>query len=578
MGTEPIRVARVERADDLPVLLAVLRRLEIPALFDAHYPVRHWAGELTPGEVVCVWLAFILSEGDHRLCKVQPWAEANLRLLETSFDKPVRPLDFHDDRLADLLGALPRAWPDFEAALNASTLRVYDLKADLFRIDTTTASSHAPVLGEGGILRFGHSKGDPSRPQLKVAAAALDPLGLPVAVSVVPGDSADDPLYVPAIQAVRRSFGQGGKTYVGDCKMAALATRAFIARGGDLYLCPLSEKQMPKEERLSRLEAVWPGAQPLEAVHRPQEEGDTEPPERIAEGFRFDARLEEEEGGKHAWTERRWLVRSDAFAKAQKAALVKRLAKAEQDLAQLSRRGQGRKRLDAAGLGEAAAEAIRSNRAEGLLSAEVATRRTERRVRGYRGAAGRVEIQEEHSVEVKRDEEAIRRAEREMGWQVYATNREDWGLREVVMAYRGQYRIEEGWSRLKGKPLSLEPMHLADEGRMEGLVLLLALALRALGLLEWQVRQKLEGAKEELSGIYPWQPKRKTARPSAEMLLGAFKGICLAEVAAGGKHTFHMTPLNPLQVKLLALWELPPDLYQRIVLHCAEPPRAITER
>ena len=272
------------------------------------------------------------------------------------------------------------------------------------------------------------------------------------------------------------------------------------------------------------------------------------------------------------------MVRSDAFAKAQKAALAKRLAKAEQALAQLSRRGQGRKRLDAAGLREATQEAIRTNRVEGLLSAEVATIRTERAIRGCKGAPGRVEVREEHSLAVQRDEEAIRRAEREMGWQAYATNREDWGLGEVVMAYRGQYRIEKGWSRLKGKPLSLEPMHLKDEGRMEGLVLLLALALRALGLLEWQVREKLRSGKEELVGIHPGQPSRKTSRPSAELLLGAFQGICLAEVEAGGKATFDVTALNPLQTRLLELWELPADLYSRIALQCAEPPRMITER
>ncbi|QJW95882.1 hypothetical protein FTUN_3436 [Frigoriglobus tundricola] len=41
--------------------------------------------------------------------------------------------------------------------------------------------------------------------------------------------------YVPAIVAVRQSLGVGGRTYVGDCKMAALATRAFVAAGGDFY-------------------------------------------------------------------------------------------------------------------------------------------------------------------------------------------------------------------------------------------------------------------------------------------------------------------------------------------------------
>jgi hypothetical protein len=35
-----------------------------------------------------------------------------------------------------------------------------------------------------------------------------------------------------------------GVTYVGDVKMAALATRAFVAAHGDDYLCPLSAVQI----------------------------------------------------------------------------------------------------------------------------------------------------------------------------------------------------------------------------------------------------------------------------------------------------------------------------------------------
>ena len=98
-------------------------------------------------------------------------------------------------------------------------------------------------------MQFGHSKDDPDRPQFKIAAAVLDPLGMPLATAVVPGNATDDPLYVPAIQAVQQSLGVGGRTYVGDCKMAALATRAFVAAGGDFYLCPLSENQLSRAER-----------------------------------------------------------------------------------------------------------------------------------------------------------------------------------------------------------------------------------------------------------------------------------------------------------------------------------------
>src|SRR5205085_8061180 len=118
-------------------------------------------------------------------------------------------------------------------------------------------------------LQFGHSKDDPDRPQFKIAAAVLDPLGMPLATAVVPGNTSDDPLYVPAITAVRQSLGVGGRTYVGDCKMAALATRAFVASGGDFYLCPLADSQLSRSERRELLRPVWDGAQVLTQGWRP---------------------------------------------------------------------------------------------------------------------------------------------------------------------------------------------------------------------------------------------------------------------------------------------------------------------
>lgn len=83
------------------------------------------------------------------------------------------------------------------------------------------------------------------KPQLKVMLSALDPLGLPVVTQVVGGKAADDPLYLPAIKQVSQSLPEHGVLYVGDCKMAALTTRAYVQAQGDYYLCPLAQTQLP---------------------------------------------------------------------------------------------------------------------------------------------------------------------------------------------------------------------------------------------------------------------------------------------------------------------------------------------
>jgi transposase len=574
MNTATPRVLRVERVDDIPVLFASLQRLRVAEFLDRHFPTHHlWKGELSFGEVVCVWLVFLTSQGDHRLYHLLPWVEEHMLTLQACLGKSLRPLDFHDDRLADVLDALaqPTAWQAFEADLNGHTVRVYDLAPSLFRIDTTTASSDAEVLSEHGLLQFGHSKDRDDLPQLKIAAAALDPLGLPVSTVVVAGHSADDPLYVPAIQEVQRAFGTGGKTYVGDCKMAAVGTRAYVASTRDYYLCPLSEKQLSQEERLALLQPVWTGQQPLQPVYRPPATPAQEP-ELVAEGFPVEVVVSAEVNGHRVqWTERRWLVRSVAFATGQQQRLEKRLQQAAEQLEQLNRRKQGQKRLGAEELQAAAQAIVQARRVEGLLDVRVETTIRERRRRRYGDRPEQTVQEPEHRAEVARRDEAIAQAKRAMGWQVDATNHLAMTVTAVVWGDRGQYRIEDDWSRLKGRSLSLTPMSLQDEGRMQGLVLLLSLAVRLLTLLEWQVRKQLQDGGQTLKGVYPGQPGRQARRPSAELLLKVFQGISLSVVEVLGAVSIHLTPLTRLQERLLALWDLPADLFHRITLHCAEP-------
>src|SRR5215213_8763562 len=100
--------------------------------------------------------------------------------------------------------------------------------------------------------------------------------------------------------------------------MAALATRAFVAAGGDFYLCPLSENQLSRAQRRELLQPAFDGGQALQRVSRPAAKGQAE--ELVAEGFGVDVTLTATVGEKEvSWAERRWLVRSQAYAQAQQA-------------------------------------------------------------------------------------------------------------------------------------------------------------------------------------------------------------------------------------------------------------------
>jgi hypothetical protein len=79
-----------ERVDDIPLLLAQLDRMHVARLPDECSPTHgNWDG-LSLGQVVSVWLAFILSEANHRMNHVKPWAERRLPVLAACLDTEVR--------------------------------------------------------------------------------------------------------------------------------------------------------------------------------------------------------------------------------------------------------------------------------------------------------------------------------------------------------------------------------------------------------------------------------------------------------------------------------------------------------
>jgi len=491
--TEPLTIT-TERVDDIPLLLAHLECMGLQPLLDAHFPTHgNWVG-LSLGWVSVLWLTHILSEGDHRLNHVAPWATQRLQTLRECTGQLVHPLDVSDDRLATVLEALSddTRWNACEGALHQHTLRVYDLQPACVRLDSTSANGYWTVTEEG-LFQFGHSKDHrPDLPQVKIRVSALDPLGMPVATDIVPGQRADDPLYVPAIARVREGLGRRGLLYVGDCKMGALDTRAFLQAGGDSYVCPLSESHVPPALLASYLAPVWTEEQALTLIHRAQPGGTSK---LIAEGFeRLEPVTAEVAGQRYHWLERRLVIRSFQLAQAAERGLRARLAKAQAAVTALNTRGRGQRRgADPGALREAVAAAVR-----------------------------------------------------QLGWRVYATTQPSaqLSLKEAVLAYRNEYLVERAMGRLKGRPLSLTPMSLERDDHATGLIRLLSLGVRVLTLLEFGVRRRLATANTTLAGLYVGNPKRATAHPTAERLLEAFQGLTLTVIREGRRRRRHLTPLS----------------------------------
>jgi transposase len=542
---------------------------------DAHFPTHgNWVG-LSLGWVSVLWLTHILSEGDHRLNHVAPWAKQRLHTLRECTEQPVHPLDVSDDRLATVLAAVSddMRWSAFEGALNQHALRVYDLQPACVRLDSTTANGHWSVT-EDGLFQFGHSKDHrPDLPQVKIMVSALDPLGMPVATDIVPGQRADDPLYVPAIARVREGLGRRGLLYVGDCKMAALETRAFLQAGGDYYLCPLSEIQVPPAVLTSYLAPVWTEEQAVTVIHRAEPGG---PSKLIAEGFeRREPVTAEVAGNPYSWLERRLIIRSFQLAQAGERGLRTRLTKAQAAVTALNTRGRGQRRgADPGALREAVEAILARYRVQGLLHVRYKEQWWEQPLRRYGGRDATMRLEWDVQVTLNLDEEAVATAVRQLGWRVYATTQPSaqLSLQEAVLAYRNEYLVERAMGRLKGRPLSLTPMYLERDDHATGLIRLLSLGLRALTLLEFGVRRRLATAKTTLAGLYVGNPKRATAHPTAERLLEAFQGLTLTVIREGRRRRRHLTPLSRVHQRILTLLDFPVATYMRLCPDSHKPP------
>jgi transposase len=95
-------------------------------------------------------------------------------------------------------------------------------------------------------------------------------------------------------------------------------------------------------------------------------------------------------------------------------------------------------------------------------------------------------------------------------------------LEEAVHAYRNEWLVERGFHRLKGAPLSLDPVFVKRDDQIAGLINLLGIALRLLTLIEFKVRRCLQDAGAEFVGLHPENPKK--ARPTPRLIILGIMG------------------------------------------------------
>jgi len=563
-----------ERVDDIPLLLGFMQQLNFPILLERHLGSHHLHRGLSNGWLATVWLAFLLSQSNHRKASVQDWARNHPHTLETLIGQSLRPIEFGDDRLSIILRRLHDAdWSALEADLWQATCEVYEISYQCVRLDSTTSFGYHTITPDG-LMQRGHSKDHrPDLPQLKLMAATAQPTSHLLACDIVPGQSADDPLYLPLIRRVRQQLRQHGLLYAGDCKMSALATRAELAEK-DYYLTPLPRTGDNADKIEAWIDEAVQGKQPLQQLTRLDEKGKKVIFARAYERQRPQSSTVADK--EVAWTERVQVIRSLELAERQAKQLDERLCEATAALRDLTPPvGRGHKQYrEEKALRAAVAAVQEQHRVEGQLA--VTWQREEQQQTRYRGSGrggpGRPTYTKTKVryviTEVQRKEAAIERTKARQGWRVQVTNlpASRWSLRESVLLYNGGWSVERDFHLLKDQPLGIQPLFVREEEQIVGLTRLLTIALRLLTLSELQVRSGLAEAEEGLSGLYEGQPNRTTEYPTAGRCLKAISRmeITATRVQAGEDVQWHITDLPPLLKRIMKLLHLSPTLYTRL--------------
>lgn len=566
---------QTERVDDIPLLIEAMIRMGIQEAIDKHIPVQKNQRDLSWGWTAVIWMAYILSEGDHRKVAVQEYiAELKNMLIEIT-GMEISSLDFTDDRLTKVCKYLEKEdyWRNVEAEISRNTINAYELPEDTCRVDATTVSGYHDAV-EDGIFQFGNSKDDPKRPQIKIMTGSLDPLGMPLATDVVSGERADDGLYTPIINRIKDTLQKEGILYVGDCKLSSIENRLNIkGKIKSHYLSPLPNTGKTSEEMKKWIEKgnKKDEKDKLEKYIVINDKGKKD---LKAKGYELSRKQSGEIDGKTIeWKERVLIVKSPAHEKQKMKGLERRLKNAEKDLYALTPpRGPGKRQIkEESVLKESVDSVLEKHRVKDFITYEYEKeieQKTNYKGRG-RGRTNKKKIIEEkiryQITKVIRNKEKIELEKKKYGWKAYVTDvpKSRLSFIDVVKSYRNQYRVERIFNRLKTR-LNISPLYVKRKDQIRGMTHLLTLGVRVYTLIEFVVRRSLKESNQKLVGLHLENHKKGTDIPTCERILKGFSKITLSVVCVGNKVMRHLTPLSQLQTEILNHLGFSTTLYEKL--------------
>jgi transposase len=564
-----VSVQRIHPIAHLPLVLGVLRRLEVATVIDRLLPP-HPAHALSCGRGVEALVLAIL-DGHHALYKVGRRLEERgmVALLQPGLTRA----SLNDYRLGHILDAL------FAANLNTvfstvalNALEVYAIPTPWLHQDTTTIALYGAYEDEPQTLgaprpAYGHSKdGRDDLKQVLLSLGVSGDGGVPLRIGVRDGNRSDSVETPMAIEECLALGLEGVRGIVADSKAYSRRTLGLCLEH-TIDLVTLVPRTCAVRQELE----AWARQQPalpllVEKLGRTKDEA---PRRWHGQSVRRYVEVEYSDGRVAVEALRFVVVHSSQLAQQQTqtyaAAQVKEaeavanhvqhvhaqwfacLPDAEAAIAAYEGQGQGHR-----------GRRPRPWRYHAVRYAIVAaTRRTRRARRGRpaKMAAPPMESGYRLAVEV----EALANPEEDNGWTVLATtvDAEVCPDADILQAYQDQNTTVEPGFRWIKNPAAIAPVWLEKPERIAALAMLTVLGLLVYSVIQRQVRLYLRTHDQQLPGN-----KGMTATPTAAVVLALFAQVALVQLWIDNQEGMQISGVQPYHLVVCDALGLDPSWYE----------------
>jgi transposase len=523
----------VEKAlGSLPLVAAFASRLRIRDVIDGLCPVDD-RSELTHGQVIEALVANRLTSPEP-LVRVQGWAGGYA--VEEVFG--IRPEQLNDDRVGRALDAIAPALDSIVGSVGAVAIDVFGIDVSRIHWDMTSMSMHGEYEQVDEAFpapKFGHPKDRrPDLKQIQAGIAVAADGAVPIFHRAYDGGAGEVAQVIPMMKALQQIATTRRMLIIGDSKLVSYDNLTAMHADEVSFVAPAS-KVYVSAETLAGLDLGQATRVDYVAARDKGKDPDTLGTWHVYEDTMTLAGPRKKDP---VLTLRRVFVHSSARAKAAGSARDKKLDRATDDLARLTRGLGSRHYPDVA-----------------AVETRLAVIAKTRRVAAYlRTTTGTCPDTGKPTLTWHFNQQAIDTEAAADGWYALLSNLDpaEADAAQVLLHYKGQEAVERRYSAFKG-PLAVAAIYLKNNRRVTAMITVVCLALLIFSLIERQVRGALRAlGRTTVASLYAGRP----AVPTTRLILQALATMRLIPATSSNPHTIPQP--TPLQLHLLELLDVNP--------------------